>query len=257
MLKKLFGRKKKAIVFVDYEYWFYSYKNMFSIRPEPVRLINTLKKEFDIADVMVFADFSVPVMSSELRKLRSVTNTIIETGNTLMRRKKDMTDFVMLDYIYRNADSKKSEDTYIIFSGDGHFQSVVRHLTERKKKNVIVYGIKDTVSRQLQDVASEVRFLPTEEDLKVLTYRLVATNMAEVEEKPNIIPTFKTTVSAVTAKNGEDADKVRSAVEEMLDKGYLFKGEKIIRGRHVKTVNADWDKMISDGIINSKKELLG
>lgn len=251
---KLFKRRQKAMVFVDYEYWFYSYRNLYSMRPDPVKFLEALKKEFYIADTMVFADFSVPVISTELRKLRSITNTIIETGNTLMRRKKDMTDFVMLDYIYRCADDNKSVDTYIIFSGDGHFQSVVKHLSQRKKKRVIVYGIRDTVSRQLLDVADEVRLLPSDAELNFTVYRLVAANMAEAESKAGVTPSFKTTVNAVVAKTGEPEERIRQAVSEMLEKGYLYQTHKFFGKKAVKVINADWDKMTVDGVITSKKD---
>lgn len=39
-----------------------------------------LEKQFDIEDIMIFADFSSPGIGEELAKLRNITNTIIETG---------------------------------------------------------------------------------------------------------------------------------------------------------------------------------
>ena len=48
---------------------------------------------------MVFANFSSPGLNGELDSIREMTNTIIETGSDSQRAKKDMTDFVMLDYI--------------------------------------------------------------------------------------------------------------------------------------------------------------
>nr|WP_255884282.1 hypothetical protein [Ruminococcus sp. zg-921] len=114
---QLFKKNSKAMVFVDYEYWFYSYRNLFQIKPDPKRFHEALIKEFDIADIMIFGDFSDLPISAELGKLRNITNTIIETGNRFPRHKKDMTDFVMLDYIYRCVDDNKNIGTYIIFSG--------------------------------------------------------------------------------------------------------------------------------------------
>ena len=88
------------MVFVDYEYWFYSYKNKYNLRPDTAAWRAELEKQFDIEDIMIFADFSSPGIGEELAKLRNITNTIIETGTATQYRKKDMTDFVMLDYIY-------------------------------------------------------------------------------------------------------------------------------------------------------------
>ena len=106
------------------------------MRPDPRDFRDKLEAEYDIEDIMVFGDFSSPVIAEDLGKLRSITNTIIETGNTFNRRKKDMTDFIMLDYIYQYADQNKRTGTYIIFTGDGHFQSVTKYLSQKKKKHI-------------------------------------------------------------------------------------------------------------------------
>ena len=112
------ARSKRAMVFVDYEYWFYSYKNKYNLRPDTAAWRAELEKQFDIEDIMIFADFSSPGIGEELAKLRNITNTIIETGTATQYRKKDMTDFVMLDYIYQNVTSRNDVGTYIIFTGD-------------------------------------------------------------------------------------------------------------------------------------------
>ena len=126
------------MVFVDYEYWFYSYKNKYNLRPDTAAWRAELEKQFDIEDIMIFADFSSPGIGEELAKLRNITNTIIETGTATQYRKKDMTDFVMLDYIYQNVTSRNDVGTYIIFTGDGHFQSVVKYLVHHALDAIIV-----------------------------------------------------------------------------------------------------------------------
>ena len=45
------------MVFVDYEYWFYSYKNKYNLRPDTAAWRAELEKQFDIEDIMIFADF--------------------------------------------------------------------------------------------------------------------------------------------------------------------------------------------------------
>lgn len=249
LLRRLFGKGSAAMVFVDYEYWFYTYKNSVGIRPDPQSFRNALNKEFDVSDIMVFGDFSSQELGAELRSLRSITNTIIETGNTFFQRKKDMTDFVMLDYIYRCEDDNKNIGTYIIFSGDGHFQSVIRHLVQRKKKRVIVYGIKDSVSNQLADVASEVRYLPVNTELKYAIYRMIASNMAYIKDKPQVIPTFNSTIDIISGRKGINRESVRECVSDMMQRGYLYqKNVPMNEGRVVKVLEADWDLLARDGI---------
>ena len=94
-------KKDKAIAFVDYEHWYYSIQKNFGLKPEPVSWRRKLEEQYDLEDVMVFADFGHKGIDGELTKLRNMTNTIIETQQTFSRYKKDMTDFIMLDYIYQ------------------------------------------------------------------------------------------------------------------------------------------------------------
>lgn len=248
MFKCLFNKKNKAVIFVDYEYWFYSYLNMVGIRPNPSVYMDALQKEFNISDTFVFGDFSGSGISEELWKLREFTNTIIETGNTHQKRKKDVTDFVMLDYIYQCMDDRKDIGTYILFTGDGHFQSVVNRLVKQKKKHVIIYGIKDSVSKQLQAGASEVRFLPTDKELNMAIYKMIAANMDYVQSRMKIIPTFLGTVNAVATRNNVDSEMVTTALRAMLDTGYLYQDICRMNFRTVKVIKANWDKLKQDGI---------
>ncbi len=249
------SKKKHAMIFIDYESWFYSYKTLYNgMRPDPKRFRENLEQEFIIDDIMVFGDFSSPPISNELGSLRSLTNTIIETGNTFNRRKKDMTDFIMLDYIYQYVDAHNKVDTYIIFTGDGHFQSVVRYLALKKKKQVIVYGVKDTISRQLQEAASEVRELPDQEDLRRHTYMQIARNMDVIRYKRHIVPSFMATVEAVSRFNDIDMNEVKEALQEMLDMGYLHRELRTIRYNTVKVIVADWDKLQDAGLWSPRTE---
>ena len=91
------------------------------IKPCPMIWRKKLEEKYELSDIMVFGDFTQKEISEELRKLRSITNTIIETSNVFLECKKDMTDFIMLDYIYQSVEARKDVDTYILFTGDGHF----------------------------------------------------------------------------------------------------------------------------------------
>lgn len=77
--------------------------------------------------------------------------------------KKDFTDFIMLDKIYQTAYSDKDIDTYIIFTGDSHFTSVVLFLKNVCRKKVVVYGVKNAFSGQLMTAASKSRVIEPDE----------------------------------------------------------------------------------------------
>ncbi len=248
----LFGWLRKnnntAIAFVDYEYWFYSYQNRFRLKTDPMEWRTELEKEYNLKDIMIFGDFSNPKLSAELPKLRTVTNTIVETGNSDFHRKKDMTDFIMLDYIYQTVTHQKDIGTFILFTGDGHFQSVVKYITQQLRKKVVVYGVKDTFSNQLRAVASETVQLPAEDTVIKNYYPMIISNLAYVADKPNIVPTFMGTVEAVARKNGVPEDGVKAALCQMIDGGLIYqRPQRVAFNKNVKIVVPNWEKLIEEG----------
>ena len=58
----MFGLKKdkktEAQVFVDYEHWYYAYRNKFQMKPNIEEWIEELKQEYNITRLYVFGDFS-------------------------------------------------------------------------------------------------------------------------------------------------------------------------------------------------------
>ncbi len=198
MIKFLRNKKKKAIAFVDYEYWFYSCKEKFSIAPNISKWKKEIEKRYDVKDIMIFGDFSHENIAGELPKIRRITNTIIETGNTFTKQKKDMTDFVMLDYIYQATENHKDVDTYILFTGDGHFQSVVKYLNHKRRKDVLVYGLPDSFSKQLQDVATDAIMVDLDGDIQERNCRMILNNMSIIEDKSDIMTNFLQAVETVS-----------------------------------------------------------
>ena len=78
---------------------------------------------------------------------------------------KDFTDFILLDNIYQKALSSDDIGVFILFSGDGHFSSVTSFLKNFYHKEVVVYGINGSFSRQLQETATTCFTLPREDEL--------------------------------------------------------------------------------------------
>ena len=215
-------RNKKAMIFVDYEYWFYSYKNRYGIRPNPASWRTSLEKKYNIDDIMVFANFSSPGLNGELDSIREMTNTIIETGSDSQRAKKDMTDFVMLDYIYQCVDSRRDIGTYILFTGDGHFQSVVKYLTQKKHKKVVMFGVTDSFSKRLSSVADEVNLLPLNSEFYETYMRYIVLDLDYCSRKDSIIPTINSTAEAVARHRNLPEEQVRATIIKMLDEGCLL-----------------------------------
>ena len=239
---------KKAIVFVDYEYWFYSYKNQYSMRPNLTAWRRALEEQYRIVDIMIFADFNSPI-GEDLARIRSITNTIIETGTANQQRKKDMTDFVMLDYIYQSVTDREDVGTDVIFPGDGHVQSVIKYLIQTCRKNVVVYGVESTFSTRLSAVATNVVLLPSREDLDDCYAQMIIKNFARIESKRNVIPTFWDTIEFVARQNNVPQDAVKSVMLKLISNEYVHQKE-VASGRRedVRILVPDWDRMRRDGL---------
>lgn len=142
LFKKQRSESKRAIIFVDYEHWYISFDKFYNKKPDIKAFREELAQTYEIADIIFFADFSNPSLRSEISRIREVTGSIIETQNASAHFKKDFTDFIMLDHIYQSALMRSDIDTFIIFSGDGHFSSVVSFLKTKCRKEVGIYGVK-------------------------------------------------------------------------------------------------------------------
>lgn len=160
-------RKPKAVVFVDYEHWFNSDCNIWGFQPNVSVWIKELKEKYRIEYIEFFADFSNPAIRDEKAYLDSVADRVYDTQDELVRRNKDMTDFVMLDHIYRSAVKYSRILNYVLFTGEDNFKAVMKFLRERKK-NVISYCVSGAYSGLLREAANETVTIPDEEDLFAL-----------------------------------------------------------------------------------------
>ncbi len=258
MFRSFFKRKQnslkpRAVAFVDFEHWYISLDKMYHQRPDIKAWRDKLSEDFDIAEIIFFADFSNQSLRLEIPKIREVSNYIIETQNASSSFKKDFTDFIMLDHIYQKAMNSDDIDTFILFSGDGHFNSVVNFLTTKLNKNVGIYGIRDAMSNQLRNSATWCVTIPELNDPFIETYKAIVRNMQYLKEKSNhgekLYPTFWTTVETVAKINKIKKRTVAEALRSMISKGYITQlSEKMSDGKTIKYLNVRWDKCRNDGI---------
>ena len=248
----LFGRKrKKTLVFVDYEHWHVSMYKNYSTRPEIKKWKSELDKNFNIVDMFFFGDFSNPGMRYEIPKIREVSNNVIETQNTSQHYKKDFTDFIMLDSIYQRAMFAKDIDTFIIFTGDGHFTSVVKFLTNTCKKEVIVYAVRDCLSGMLKNAASRFEEIPSAEEIENVRFSMVAGYLLKQKKAKNQrrYITFLSAMEAVSSRYGEDKENIRETMTKMLQDGYLRQERKFLAGgKQLKALYLNEDKLSENGI---------
>lgn len=253
LFDRLINKKEEAsIAFVDYEYWFYSLQNQFGIKPDPKAWADSLDRI--PTEIMVFGEFSGSKgIAEQITVLRTITNTIIETRQQNGIHKKDMTDFIMLDYIYQTSVKRKDISTYIIFTGDGHFQSVVKYLTSIGKK-VVVYGVRGTFSSALQNVASETVIIPDEETTYREYTKMIVSYLDYTQTKISIIPTFNGTVSAVVKNNRNVSEElVKQTLQRLLDEGLITRKKSTVSAdKKVQIIRPEWQKLHDAGFADNQ-----
>ncbi len=104
------------------------------------------------------------------------------------------------------------------------------------------------MSGQLRSVATAVIDLLVEEEREMNYYKLIALNMSYVEQYPKIVPTFMRTVENVARKNNLPKELVTDMLRRMIQKDYITKKTVKLSNGDVRILEANWDKMIKDGI---------
>ena len=258
-IKALFRKKKQtAAVFVDFEHWSYSLNRLYGLKPRIEDFGEELTKQYDVKRIFFFGDFSEGRLSSSVEEIRRITNNIIETKNPSVHPSKDFTDFILLDYIYRDVDEYPKTDVYILFSGDGHFSSVAAYLKNKKKKKVVVYGIRKAISNALRSVSDECIELPTSDQEFERYFKMLLSNMDYLDRQNRIMyPTFRTTVQNVARRNNVEERYITAALEELIHKEIIR--QEIVNGgfqKQIKILKTNWDAAERDGywIKNHKSE---
>lgn len=234
---------EKAVVFVDFEHWLIACKNLYDIAPNIELWYEALKREYKKLDIYFFADFTNTLFKRELEQIRKISANIVVTRDKKRYLKKEITDFIMLDYIYQVGIDQNSPKTFIIFSGDGHFKSVVEFLKYKMMKEVVVYGVMGAFSRTLRDCASKVIELPFSE-VELNTYiRMIVDNMEFISDHADIIATFNSIMKVVAKNNQVSEEKIKITLNWMLTKKYLNKILVDIEGKKIYVIKANWNEL--------------
>lgn len=245
-------KKKRAVAYIDFEHWCISMHSLYGGKPNVKAWRDMVAEKYDLRDIYVFGDFSNPILRSQLSELREITSSIIETQSAEDHSEKDYTDFIMLDQIYQQSLRRKKEKVFLIFSGDGHFSSVVSYLVNKCKKQVCVYGIKGAFSAQLKNCASEFTEMPTAAELQIRYYQAIYRRINELyAERKSASPTFRATAASVAATMGTDTETISLAMSEMIAKGYLYQSPKYVgQGKSIKVLRIDHEKAAASGFFN-------
>lgn len=248
------NKKPKAAVFVDYEHWYYGYRNKFQMKPNIEDWVEELENEYEISKIYIFGDFSKHNIGTDFKRLKGITKNIIHTASDKEGVDKDFTDIIILDAIYRNAAEKNKDDVYVIFTGDAHFTKVVEYLKEKNKK-VVIYGVKYGFSNKLKSVATSYVEMPRQSQEKNHYYDLILASLARLRNKPKTLVTYWKTINSVASYNHVPDEKVKMALDNLLKQKYLY--EKQItgyKGKKFTVLKADWKRMEAEGIWTEKNK---
>jgi len=212
--------KVPTSVFVDYEAWFYGCKNQYQIGPDIMGWFNHVRDKGELRDVIFFADFSQEYIKDHPIKLRSISTSIIDCSKG--DKTKDYTDFIMLDHIYQHLFRRQEIEHFILFTGDSHFQSIVAFLRNFNDKKVGVYAVEGSLSPLLSDAATwYTKILPSSERNNSLEQAII-NNLVWVQEKSDIIATFRKTVTVVSRNSPEFSEEdVFSTLSKMISAGII------------------------------------
>lgn len=228
-------KRNEAIVFVDFEYWTIAYKNLYDILPNITQWSRSLERKFTKIQMYFFADFTNTIFNNYIKEIETLKAKIIYTRDKKKLLKKEMTDFIMLDYIYQIGINIDSPDTFIIFSGDGHFQHVVRFLTQKLKKQVLVYGVMGTFSKSMKEFASDIVEMPLSETERLLYCDMILKYLKHIKQKKRLV-TFKNIVQNVSAINNVSSELIKIALNWLLLKGIVYKSTIRIEEKDIKTI---------------------
>jgi len=243
-----------AIAFVDYEHWFISMETKYNATPDIDEWFESLKKRCNITEVIFFANFSkFEHKEEEVKKIRAFTNKIIDTFNPDRVSEKDYTDFIILDNIYQSIIQNDKNDMYILFTGDGHFNSVIAFLKTFCGKEVGVYGVKGCINKNLYSSANWVVEVEYEAKTTEKIYDCIFRNLDMVRNTPGLIPTFRKTVQVVSSQNNIPDYLAKNSLLELIGKGYIKqvtrpvpKGSSGDEGESIRALVVDWKRVSRD-----------
>lgn len=254
--KKLSEEKEQTVVFVNYEHWFYSLQKLYHLKPDLEGWRESLKGDTEIKDIYFFADFSVPCMEKEKKRIQKITEKIIDTQDAALFHKRSMTDIIMVNHIYQYLLEHPEVQEYIIFSGNGQLQFVAEYLRYRQNKKIILYGVKDAISIWLRGCVDEMIEIPAKKETVTGVYPFIVENLIAISGKKNIIATFMGVTRAVAKKHGLPEYLVHAALAEMLTKGLLYKRERqVTEGKSVNVIEADWAALEKEGFIADEQRV--
>lgn len=141
--------------------------------------------------------------------------------------------------MYQKALSSDDIEVFILFSGDGHFSSVTSFLKNFYHKQVVIYGVNGSFSKQLRETANSFYTMPTEQDLNGSYYKTVF-DYLKTSQRPRLDEAIEV---AAKKHRGVPKQKIAAAVKKLMENDVI--SERAIansKGKKQKMLFVDWEK---------------
>jgi len=239
----------KTVVFVDFEHWYVSLREIHDRRPNIQMWFEDLRARGQLMDVTFFGNFSDDSgMRDELDQIRRFSNHIVETKNINPHAKASFTDFIMLDNIYQKIISSPEVEQIILFTGDSDFCSVASYLRNFCGKVVGVYGIDNAISSQVEAISDWCVRIPFSNEPYKECRTAILRNLRYAEDHTKS-PTFRTTVRLVADYYELPEDTVAAELRLMMEEGLVYTVPERSRRNYTLLLNVlhvRWDQVKED-----------
>lgn len=207
--------KKRTAVFIDHESWFYGLLNLHGELPDVDNVLGRIEEENEVLVRRAFGNLPETDNRSgyEKEKLEKYDYHLEYTfeGNV----KDDLTDFVLVDGIYRLLMAEPSIEKFIILSGDAHYLQVVRTIKEFGKE-VEIWAVAGTLSAVFNEYTHEIIY-PTCDD--AITKLVI--DEVRIQSALDRVVFQRGLVKSVSEKHGIDEALVSREVIVLLSRGVL------------------------------------
>lgn len=208
--------KKKTAVFIDHESWYYGLLNLHGDMTNVDNVLGVIEEQNEVTFKKAFGNlpFGEKQNILEREKLSTYGYKLEHTfeGNV----KGDLTDFVVVDSIYRSMINNPDIEKYIIISGDAHYLQVLRTLKEYGKE-VEIWAVFGTISAVFNEFCINVIYPDTNNN--DLANKI--TQEVFISDTLSSMITSKNLVKSVSEKYNITEDKVWNELGMLVSKGIL------------------------------------
>jgi uncharacterized LabA/DUF88 family protein len=165
-LDEILPGSPQVAILVDFENIWYGVKNKLGSTPNLESIIEAIKKvgdEFgEIKKITAYADWDLLAKDVQRNIQRELVQKDVDTQYLINMRGKNTADMRvandMRDMIERGHSGRDDVDTILLVTGDRDFRDIVKTAILRGKK-VIIMAVRNGLSHDLENAASEVRYV--------------------------------------------------------------------------------------------------